>query len=331
MKNFNFFKMKLSIVYRVNQPWNTRVVELTEVLNAIRTGHYNGQDLIAPTRAIQKETDHGKQNQMKKDWLPCALYNGTFSYKRDGDMTGYSCITAMDFDNFQSYEEMGHIWGRLTVTPCVMAVFVTPSGKGLKALVWHDNTDPGYHREMYEKLLRKFKTGVIDRSCSDLSRGNYICYDPDIWIRQSGGVPYHFVHDPNYSPMSPKPVHAPVNTGSMDMDALKQRLNGIILGPSGKSDASIINIMNAHWKNSPEHWKKGNRKNSVFSFSSQLCRFGVKIEKALEYLKKSFMPAGLDERVIEYQVGRGYMYNEQDYGKERNWFDNYGSKGNRNK
>ena len=326
------FNMKITTVNRVNQPWNVRQVELIEVLNAIRTGYYNGQDLKAPTQAIQKEADHGKQNEMKKNNLPCALYNGTFSYKNEGGITSCSGVTAMDFDGFQSLEEMGYIWGRLTATPCVLAVFVTPSGKGLKALVWHDNLNPGHHREMYGQLLQKFQiqAGINDASCSDLSRGNYICYDPNIWIRQSDGVPYHFVHDPNYAPKYSGSSHisnASGISGSVDINALKQRLGGIMLGPSGKSDASIINIMNAHCKKSPKHWKKGNRKNAVFSFSSQLCRFGVKIGNALEYLKKSFMPAGLDERVIEYQAGRGYMYNEKDYGTERSWFDSYGNKG----
>lgn len=327
--------MKITTVERVTQPWNVREVDLREVLEAIRNGNYKGQDLIEATRAIQGETDHGQQNGIKKDMLPCALYNGTFSYKRDSSIISYSCVTAMDFDGFANSNDMWHIRGRLVVTPCVLAVFVTPSGKGLKALVWHDNVNPDHHREMYDQLLGKFniQSAVNDRSCSDLSRGNYICYDPEIWIRHEGGEPYHFVHDPNYAPMSGRSVHVPVGSGygSVDIGGLRKRLDGIMLAPSGKSDASIINIMNSYWRRYPDRWKKGNRKDSVFSSASQLCKFGVKVGNAIEYLKKSFMPAGLGEKEIEYQAGRGYMYNEQDYGKERYKFDNYGSKRNRNK
>lgn len=39
---------------------------------------------------------------------------------------------------------------------CVFCVFVTPSGKGLKAIVWHDNTTPDLHQDLYEQLLDSF-------------------------------------------------------------------------------------------------------------------------------------------------------------------------------
>ena len=39
--------IKITTVERVYQPNNTKVVDIWDVLNAIKTGCYNGQDLIS--------------------------------------------------------------------------------------------------------------------------------------------------------------------------------------------------------------------------------------------------------------------------------------------
>ena len=98
----------------------------------------------------------------------------------------------MDFDKIKSYGEMEHLRNRLIKTPCVCCVFVTPSGKGLKALVLHDNTDPAMHEDLYEQLLQKFNVASKDKSCKDLARRNYLSYDPNIWTNPNP-VPYHYV------------------------------------------------------------------------------------------------------------------------------------------
>ena len=319
--------IKLSINKRVYLPDNIKTVDIWEVLNAIKTGYYNGENLIPITKEIQMEQNHDKQNELKRNYLPCVLYNGVFNKKADSCLVAYSNITAMDFDRFESREAMLYIRGRLEATSCVIAVFVTPSGKGLKALVIHDNQNPAYHKELYKQLLRKFEIqdAVNDNSCCDLSRGNYLCYDPSIWIRTEGVVPYHFEHNPNYHTAPAK-----LRSVAVDLMDLKEKLSKVTR-QGGKSDNSIINIMNSAWKKRPELWVEGNRANSVFSMASQLCKFGVNIDVAIDYLKTAFSLVGLQEREIEYQAGRGYACNYERYGTDRSRFDNYGSKSKRHR
>ena len=57
--------IKITTVERVYQPNNTKVVDIWDVLNAIKTGCYNGQDLISITQRIQMEQNHDKQNELK--------------------------------------------------------------------------------------------------------------------------------------------------------------------------------------------------------------------------------------------------------------------------
>ena len=318
---------KISITKRVFQPGQIMKVDIWDVLTAIKTGIYNGESLIPITQKIQQETNHSRQNDLKFRYLPCALYNGVFSKKSDNGLLEYSNITAMDFDGFDNMDSMHYIRGRLEATPCVIAVFVTPSGKGLKALVIHDNSNPLHHKELYKQLLKKFQIqdAINDSSCCDLARGNYICYDPTIWIRTEGVVPYHFVHDPNYTTTPNKETFGAVNIEDLRKD-IKSRSGSMI---KVKSDSSIIGIMNSAWRKRPELWIEGNRANTVFSMASQLCKFGVDIDVAIEYLKTAFTAVGLNEHEIEYQAGRGYICNVSTFGCERSKFDNYGSKSKR--
>jgi hypothetical protein len=206
---------------------------------------------------------------------------------------------------------------------CVYAIYTTPSGSGLKAIIIHDNLSPDYHGELYEQLLGKYLISTIDTSVSDLSRGNYICYDPDIYINYNPN-PYHFSHNPAYIP-KPKPKSLCSRAGSAyDIGNLRLML-GFKHPIGNKSDKSIINILNACWKNQPDRWRVGNRKNSVFQAASELCNAGVNIDRALDYLVNEYTTVGLPIDDIMYQGIHGYQCNYETYGVKRIRFDGYGS------
>lgn len=72
------------------------------------------------------------------------------------------------------------------------AGFRTSSGEGYKAIILHDNLELLYHDDFYERLLTHYNCEVKDTSTRDLARGNYLSYDPDLWIPPDA-VPFHFV------------------------------------------------------------------------------------------------------------------------------------------
>lgn len=315
-------KFRITLVNRINQPSTVCDVEIDDVLAMIKNGAYFQQDLREVTAFIQSQSDHDVQNQLKLLHLPVALFNGMFSYKNSAGLKEYSNFTAIDFDRFNNEQEFNEVGSRLCITPCVYAVFRTPSGRGLKAIVMHDNDNPEYHEELYLQLLAKFNTPATDTSVGDIARGNYICYDPNLWVNNSC-VPYHFVHNPQY--INNK-VIASRACATLDKATLRNALS--LLKPlSKKSDESIINILNAKWVKSPKRWEEGYRANSIFNSASELCRAGVDIDKSIDYLIGSYKPIGMSEREIEYQAVRGYQNNVDGYGCTRNVFDNYGSRG----
>ena len=310
----------ITTIPRIFQPEKVSDWHINDVLWGIKTGIFNNQDLRGITQQIQSQSNHDLQGQMKSRYLPAAMFNGTFSYKNNDSLITYSSFTALDFDQFESEEKLNQTSYWLTQTPCVYSVYRTPSGKGLKAIVYHDNTNPSHHAELYSQLLQKFGISETDSSVCDLARGNYLCYDPNLWIN-SNVTPYHFLHDPNYT--KPTVTAQRTSTTHIDIGDLRRLTCPI----SKKSDESIINILNSKWRKNQELWKEGNRANSVFSLASQLCNCGVNIDKALSYLIKSYKEVGLREEEISYNCIRGYQNNYQSYGCNRKLFDNYGSKG----
>ena len=311
----------ISVTTRIFHPDQLLNMSLDDVLRVIKTGNFYGYDLIGITRKIQSYTDHDKQNELKYWNLPVALYNGTFSYKSGSNITDYSSYTALDFDKFTSEEELQRIGRRLVITPCVYAVFRTASGRGLKAIVVHDSNDPKNHEELFEQLLVKFNLPYTDSSVSDLSRGNYINYDPNLWINPNC-VPYHFEHDPNYKPKKKDSSH---NGLMADVRLLRWALSVTTVYKS-KSDESVIAILNSVWRKKPELWKNGNRANAIFQGASQLCQAGVEIDKTIDYMIKSYLPLGMNEDEIRYQAIRGYQNNLENYGRTRAMVDSYGRK-----
>ena len=316
--------MKISYIPKIYKPSVVCETDLTEVLCGIRDGVFHGQDLIGITRQIRSWNDHEKQNELKFWYLPAVMFNGVFSHKNNDSLTEYSSITAMDFDGFDSEQELKRIGYWLTQTECVLAVYRTPSGKGLKAIVLHDNNDPLLHEELYAQLLSLFKIEATDNSVSDLSRGNYLCYDPDVWVNKDC-KPYHFVHAPSYIPKFQKTIAKKIGTAPDDMRTLKVMLSMKMLA-GNKSDESIINILNAHWRKDPGRWRVGNRANSVFMAASELCNAGVFYDKALDYLMRAYTAVGLELAEIEYQTIRAYQNNAENYGITRRRFDGYGKR-----
>ncbi len=290
--------MKVTLTEKINwTKYNLAYPELGGIIQMIRTGdmqlHDNelGDYTLQWAIAIIRSVAPGDMQKWKARLLPAVSYNGTFRELNSAGLIEYSCVTALDFDHIAP-DEMMHLRNRLIKTPCVLSVFVTPSGNGLKALVWHDNTDPGRHGDLYDQLLNKFY--VADRNdagCKDLARRNYLSYDPYIWINPSP-EPFHYV--PTIKPQ----IQMPQSSGTRTV-----------------SDKSIISIMNSHWKkNNPEYWKKGNRANSIFMLACRMCKWGVDEGLATEYFIDGWEDDTMDEKEIRGHVSNAYKTEEKNFG-----------------
>lgn len=291
----------MKITYQKKIHWtkyNLTYPELKDIIQAIRTGnlrsHDNGYGDYTLKQAIEhiRSVNPSDMRKWKARLLPAVAYNGTFKELNNTGLIDYSSVTALDFDHIATLDDMACLRNRLVITPCVLSVFVTPSGRGLKALVWHDNTDPNKHGDLYEQLLTKFYVANRnDTSCKDLARRNYLSYDPHIWTNPKP-VQFHYIPS-----IKPKVNSLSTHTGK------------------SVSGQSIISIMNSVWKkNNPEYWEEGNRATSIFKLACLMCKWGVDQNLASEYFIDEWESDSMSEKEIQSHVDNGYKAEEMNFG-----------------
>lgn len=290
------------------------VKTIDQILTVIKNGN---PELISQITAIRNLTNHQEQNEEKKK-LPVFCCNGTFHKRNNASLLQYSSFIAIDFDGFKTNDELQAYKEHLKTYPYVYAIFVSPSGNGLKAIVQHNNTNPAHHYNLFVQLHRVFGLGNFDSVVSDIARGTYFSYDPDLW-QNLCCRPFEFVYDLGIGDKKGKVVTGG-KTGSStasyhyetsDADRL---MNGIFQG--SMTDRQVINYMNNHfWKKLKEDYLEGNRQSSLLRKASQLCKYGVLYENALEELKYRYCYAGLEEEEVEAKVA--YCYSSNVFGSNR--------------
>lgn len=288
----------ITLAHRINHTrYNLCYPTLSRVTGMIRDGNmvlcdsqYGKYTLAQAIEHIRKQPENEKQ-YWKARLLPAVAYNGTFSEIDSTHLISYSNVTAMDFDHIGTQAEMTDLRNWLIRTPCVLCVFVTPSGRGLKALILHDNTDPDRHRDLYAQLLDNFNVAGKDSACKDMARRNYLSYDPDIWMNPNP-VPFHYIPT--------------------------VRAQGKVIQPHAErkvSDKSIINIINSFWKkNNPEYWKEGNRAESIFKLACLMCKWGVDESLAIGYFTGGWKSPTMSEEEILEHVRNAYRAEKNNFG-----------------
>ena len=89
------------------------------------------------------------------------------------------------------------------------------------------------------------------------------------------------------------------------------------------TDDQIINILDIKWSKFPNNYQDGHRTKSVFAQACGLCKAGIDMEKALDYLKSKFIPTGFDEDKVDKAVYNAYDRNQHLFGSERSNYRSY--------
>ena len=292
-------------------------------LEMVRTGSYkirksgketSLKDAISEIRGID---DGELQDSMKKDLLPVVCVNGCFKYRSDNWIEKYSSFTALDYDGFDDRESMTEAKEKLKSYPFVYSVFETPSGKGLKAIVLHDSVNPENHWNLYLQLMEICRLPQIDDGVMDLSRCQYLSYDPDIWVNPEP-VAFHFEFDNTLAkPETQSEKYVAVQD---DCDARLDDYTSNFLERLGRmvlTDDAVVERLDKHWKKErPEYFEKGNRHNSMLVIAGTFCKAGIRKDKALEYLEDAYceMPGKEIEGVVD------YSYSHNTFGSDRRFY-----------
>lgn len=300
------FRTKISLFGRITDINHPEEYDIDKVLDIIKTNSY--YHVAEKVDAVRKAKDDKAKNEAKMK-LPAVTWNGTFKTKNRSDLIHYSSFTALDFDHIQP-EKMDEFGKWLQGFPCIYAYYVTPSGKGYKAIILHDNYEPLYHYDLYNQLLELFDCPEKDTSTVDLARGNFLSYDPNLW-KNPNPQPFHFV------PSTPEPIIPETVTETIIKDEagnemiteddsyVAKFLN--TLSRQVVSDDSIIRILGKIWTGKSI---ANGRNNTTMSYAGVLCKAGVEKDRAKSFIEELIPDFDITE-IIE------YAYSHNTFGCER--------------
>ena len=150
-------------------------------LDRIRNG--KSKELI---QRIRNEKDKAKRNDLKRG-LPAICFSGVFTKRNDAALSQHSGIICLDFDGYSSQKQMLAAKTRLMDSQYIYSVFISPSGKGLKALVLVP-AEPENHTKYFKALENHFDDEHFDKTSKNVSRVCYESYDPLIHINEEAEV-----------------------------------------------------------------------------------------------------------------------------------------------
>lgn len=300
------FRTKISLFNRITDINHPQEYDIDKVLDIIKTGSY--YHVAEKVDAVRKAKTREEKEKAKMK-LPAVTWNGTFKTKNRNDLIHYSSFTALDFDHIQP-KKMDEFGKWLQGFSCVYAYYITPSGKGYKAIILHDNYEPLYHYDLYNQLLELFDCPEKDTSTVDLARGNFLSYDPNLW-KNPNPQPFHFV------PSTPKPIILDTVTETIIRDEtgteimteddsyVANFLN--TLSRQVVSDDSIIRILGKIWTGKSI---ANGRNNTTMSYAGVLCKAGVEKNRAKSFIEELIPNYDITE-IIE------YAYSHNTFGCER--------------
>lgn len=164
---------------------------LSDVLDEIKNP---SKEMVSIIKKIRNETDKNKRDELKVKLLPVICFSGTFSKREDKGIISFNPIICLDLDDISDIDAERE---RLKTYPYVYAFFTSPTGKGLKVLVYHDLPDYNQHKNLYCALGDDMKlTGrgdlTFDLHCSNVSRACFLSADSKMYLNRNA-TQYHFI------------------------------------------------------------------------------------------------------------------------------------------
>lgn len=158
-----------------------------KVLDGIQSGVW--KDKIQQLLAFEKKSEDFER--IKKS-LPAVCFSGDFASREDEKLLSMSGMMILDIDDL-SKAEIKRIKKAIMGADYVVAIFISPSGTGLKVLVAIDIDSQENFIPAFVQLEEEFKNTYaikIDPSGKNISRLCYVSYDPDMYINDGNIIPF---------------------------------------------------------------------------------------------------------------------------------------------
>ena len=151
------------------------------VLDRIKKG--SSKELVSKIRKVKDKTE---RNNLKKN-LPSICFSGEFTKRKDDALIHHSGLLCIDLDDYDTNKKMVDAKKELSKSKYTYAVFVSPSGNGLKLLV-KIPADVQNHKNYFNSLEKHVNSPHFDTTSKNVSRVCYESYDPTIYINENADL-----------------------------------------------------------------------------------------------------------------------------------------------
>jgi len=155
--------------------------DVSVILKRIKDGA--SKDLV---KRIRTEKNKTERNELKKS-LPAICFSGTFTKRNDNSILQHSGLICLDFDGYEKQKHLLEDKEMLSKNKYVYAVFVSPSGNGLKVIIKIPQ-DVENHVNYFNSLEKYFNSQYFDKAVKNVSRVCYESYDPLIHINENSSL-----------------------------------------------------------------------------------------------------------------------------------------------
>lgn len=172
-QKFSFFKNPITNI----QPY--KEINLVDVYQVINGSYY--KKITKQLRAI---TDKKENRNFKAKYFPYCTFSGTFTNRNENSLIKHSGYLALDFDKLDDIFEIKRLLLKDIYFETEL-LYISPNGNGLKWIITIDINGKYSHSEYFQAIYNYIKRTYsieVDKSCRDISRASFICYDPTAWI-----------------------------------------------------------------------------------------------------------------------------------------------------
>ena len=151
------------------------------ILDRIKEG--KNSELV---KRIRNEKNKSERNELKKK-LPSICFSGVFNKRSDSALVEHSGLICLDFDGYEKKKDLTDDRAKFEKNKFVFAVFVSPSGNGLKVLV-RIPKDSENHTKYFNALKKHFASPYFDTTSKNISRVCYESFDKQIYVNQKSNL-----------------------------------------------------------------------------------------------------------------------------------------------
>lgn len=236
--------MNITIYKSILEITNGYIRDVEFVFERIRKG--NSRELVERVRL----TGDG---ELKKR-LPVINFQGVFKERKDSGITEFSGMMPLDFDKFETPEELSETREKLKADKHTYALFTSPSGNGLKVIVRVPADGITEYKNYFKSLQEYYNNDNFDISSSNISRLCFESYDPEIYVNHDAEI-YNRKIEPDFTDFGTTDTVFAVTSENRIIQNLLTWFNRKFGVPTGQRNSNLFKLaaaLNAYGINQRE-------------------------------------------------------------------------------